>query len=40
MNDGLDQVEISKDNLYVKIIDEGKEGTKAYNNLIQKKCLV
>ncbi|CAD8156648.1 unnamed protein product [Paramecium pentaurelia] len=33
------QFELSKENLYVKIMDEGQPGTQAYTNLISKECL-
>jgi hypothetical protein len=32
-------ITISKDNLYVKIIDEGLPGTQAYDYLIESHCL-
>lgn len=34
------EFDLSKDNLYVKIMDEGLDFPESYSNLIQKDCLV
>jgi hypothetical protein len=40
LNDRLEKdFQISEGNLYRKIMDEGLSGVKAYDNLIEEKCL-